>query len=48
MEMVEGVTKNEEEGTENMTQTESNTKVFSSRKHILSRHLGQFISPRKI
>ena len=36
MEMVEGATKNEEAGTRNMPQTESNTKVFSSRKHIFS------------
>jgi hypothetical protein len=40
MEMVEGVTKNEEAGTENRTQTESNTKVFSSRKHIFSQTPG--------
>jgi hypothetical protein len=40
MEMVEGVTKNEEVGTENITQTKSSTKVFSSRKHIFSQTLG--------
>jgi hypothetical protein len=41
MEMVEGGTKNEEAGRENMTQIESNTKLFSNRKHIFSQTLGE-------
>jgi hypothetical protein len=40
MEMVEGETKNEEAVTGSMPQSESNTKVFSSRKHIFSQTPG--------
>jgi hypothetical protein len=40
MEMVEGATKNEEAGTGSMPQSESSTKVFSSRKHIFSQTPG--------
>jgi hypothetical protein len=34
MEMVESVTKNEEAGTGSMPQSESNSRVFSSKKHV--------------
>ena len=37
MEMVEGATKNEEIGTGSMPQSESRTRVFSSKKHIFSK-----------
>jgi hypothetical protein len=40
MEMIEGMTKNEEVGTGNKPRTESNTEVFSSRKHIFSQTPG--------
>jgi hypothetical protein len=37
MDMVEGATKNEEDGIGSMPQSESNTRVFSSKKHIFSK-----------
>jgi hypothetical protein len=40
MDMVEGATKNEEAVTESMPQSESSTRVFSSKKHIFSKILG--------
>ena len=36
MDMIEATTKNNETNTESRPQNESNTKVFSSRKHIFS------------
>ena len=47
MEMVEGVTKNEEAGTWNMPQTESSTKFFSNMKHIFSQTPGAFYQSKE-
>jgi hypothetical protein len=40
MEMVESVTKNEDVGTRSMPQSESNSRVFSSKKHVFGKRHG--------